>query len=176
MKVWPVIHLSTLELAYRNASMAAEHGAEGVFLIHMEGDDEQILPVSLHLHARLPGLKVGANYLSKGPLAALEILTLVLLPFARGSWALSLPPVGLQPGMPHPWPSSKPCATPSSNTALEPRWPWPVAPIQTTSKPSHRSCRTCWCPQEFPRRFTPLTKKSCAVSWVLSGVDAFCRP
>ena len=73
MKVWPVIHLSTLELAYRNASMAAEHGAEGVFLIHMGGDDEQILPVALHLHARLPGLKVGANYLSKGPLAAWEI-------------------------------------------------------------------------------------------------------
>ena len=69
MKVWPVIHLSTLELAYRNASMAAEHGAEGVFLIHMDGDDEQILPVALHLKSRLPGLMLGGNYLSKGPLS-----------------------------------------------------------------------------------------------------------
>ena len=62
-QVWPVIHLSTPELAYRNAELAQACGCAGVFLIEMDGRNDAIDPVAFELKRRFPGLKVGANYL-----------------------------------------------------------------------------------------------------------------
>jgi hypothetical protein len=63
-RIWPVIHVSTPELALRNAEMAARVGAHGVFLIHMEGHDELLDPLGEGIMTRFPGLHVGVNYLS----------------------------------------------------------------------------------------------------------------
>jgi hypothetical protein len=62
--LWPVIHLDTPELAYRNAAIAQRAGVRGVFLIHMDGLDEQIDPIAEQIKQRYPGLRVGVNYLS----------------------------------------------------------------------------------------------------------------
>lgn len=63
-QVWPVIHLSTQAAAIRNAKLAKECGAVGVFLISMDGHDDDIDPMAIELKRRFPGLKVGVNYLS----------------------------------------------------------------------------------------------------------------
>lgn len=42
----------------------AEHGAGGVFLIHMEWDDAQVLPTAVFLPKNFPQLKIGGNLLS----------------------------------------------------------------------------------------------------------------
>ena len=64
MEIWPVIHLHNLDLAHRNAALAVENGVDGVFLIHMSGQDEQVLPTTLFLKEKFPELKMGANFLS----------------------------------------------------------------------------------------------------------------
>jgi len=63
-QVWPVIHLSTPEIAYSNAAIASRCGCSGVFLIHMEGKDDQLDPVAIEIKRRHPDLLVGLNYLS----------------------------------------------------------------------------------------------------------------
>jgi hypothetical protein len=63
-EIWPVIHLSTPDLAYRNAELAAACGCSGVFVIHMDGRDDEIDAVAVEIKARIPALKVGANYLT----------------------------------------------------------------------------------------------------------------
>ncbi len=78
-QVWPVIHLSTPELAFRNADIAQRCGAAGVVLIHMDGQDDAIDPVAFKLKRRHPGLKVGVNYLSlPAPVALVRSLGLGL--------------------------------------------------------------------------------------------------
>lgn len=63
-EIWPVIHLSTPELAYRNAEIAAACGCSGVVVIHMDGRDDEIDAVAVEIKTRIPALKVGANYLT----------------------------------------------------------------------------------------------------------------
>jgi hypothetical protein len=76
-QVWPVIHLSTPELAYRNADIAVRCGAAGVFLIEMGGLDDAIDPVAVELKRRYPNLKVGINYLSlPAPIALVRTIGL----------------------------------------------------------------------------------------------------
>lgn len=72
MDTWPVIHLVSPEQAYRNASLAAEAGVAGVFLIQMDGDDDAVLPAATFLRARLPALRLGANFLSLPPARAVQ--------------------------------------------------------------------------------------------------------
>lgn len=62
-QVWPVIHLSTPEVAYRNAELAQACGCTGVFIIEMDGHNDAIDPVAFELKRRFPGLNVGVNYL-----------------------------------------------------------------------------------------------------------------
>lgn len=63
-QLWPVIHLDTPELAYRNAAIAQRAGVRGIFLIHMDGLDEQIDPIAEQIRQRYPDLRIGVNYLS----------------------------------------------------------------------------------------------------------------
>lgn len=62
-EVWPVIHLSTTTLALENARIAQACGATGVFVISMDGKDDDIDPVVVELKRRFTALKVGVNYL-----------------------------------------------------------------------------------------------------------------
>ena len=71
-RIWPVIHLSTPEMALQNARLAEELGAHGVFLIHMDGWDDQIDPVAARGLKECPRLNLGVNYLSLPAKVAVE--------------------------------------------------------------------------------------------------------
>lgn len=71
-EVWPVIHVEHQQSALENAAIAARAGAEGVFLIQMNGYDDQLDPLIHPIRARHPELKVGFNFLSLAPLEALK--------------------------------------------------------------------------------------------------------
>lgn len=71
LRIWPVIHLESVEQALANARVALAEGASGVFLIHMDGDDDMIEPAAIAIRAACPGLAIGANYLSLPASAAL---------------------------------------------------------------------------------------------------------
>ena len=62
-EVWPVIHLSTPDVAYSNARIAQKCGCAGVFLIEMDGRNDAIDTVAFELKRRFPTLNVGVNYL-----------------------------------------------------------------------------------------------------------------
>lgn len=62
--VYPVIHYSTLEKTLANAAIAADAGANGVFLIHHRGQDELLEPAAHECKRRYPALAVGINHLS----------------------------------------------------------------------------------------------------------------
>jgi hypothetical protein len=64
IRLWPVIHLSSLDLALENARRAVAARAHGVFLIHMDGQDDQVDAAAVMLRQALPQLRVGANFLS----------------------------------------------------------------------------------------------------------------
>lgn len=72
MRVWPVIHVQSQAQVLANAAIAAAAGVHGVFLIHMDGEDDTLDPLGAVLRARYPELKIGVNYLSLPAPAALE--------------------------------------------------------------------------------------------------------
>lgn len=71
-KVIPVIHYDTVAQALANAAIAERCGCESVFLISMDGRDDELDQAILAVKYRYTNLKVGANFLSQGPLAALK--------------------------------------------------------------------------------------------------------
>lgn len=72
IEVWPVIHLLNTEQALANAALAQKLGCTGVFVIHMEGQDDLIPPVAKAIQNTFPALKVGVNFLSMPAHAALQ--------------------------------------------------------------------------------------------------------
>jgi len=63
--VLPVIHVSSTEQALRNAQLAQQEGADGVFLIsHGRVSDDQLVDIHQAVVAALPGLWAGVNCLS----------------------------------------------------------------------------------------------------------------
>jgi hypothetical protein len=70
-QVWPVIHYTTIRLALENAAIVARCGCPGVFLISMDGQDDELDQAIIAVKSRFPELKVGGNFLTQGPLAAL---------------------------------------------------------------------------------------------------------
>lgn len=76
-QIWPVIHLSTMDQALENADIAARCDATGVFVIHMDGRDDEVDPAAFAIKQRFPQLKVGVNYLSlPAPVAAVRSIAL----------------------------------------------------------------------------------------------------
>lgn len=71
-QVWPVIHYETIRQALDNAAIVARCGCPGVFLISMDGRDDELDQAIVAVKARFPELKVGGNFLTQGPLAALQ--------------------------------------------------------------------------------------------------------
>lgn len=71
-KVFPVIHYETVRQALDNAAIAERCGCPGVFLISMDGRDDELDQAIMAVKFRFTGLKVGGNFLSLGPLEALQ--------------------------------------------------------------------------------------------------------
>lgn len=71
-QVLPVIHVLDVAQAVRNAQLAFDNGADGVFVISMDGRDDELDGVACHLKSRWPDRFIGVNYLTVAPLAALE--------------------------------------------------------------------------------------------------------
>lgn len=64
LEVWPVIHIGPAWAAIANARMAQVNGCAGVMLISMKDADDDIDRLAEMIRDRVPGLKIGANYLS----------------------------------------------------------------------------------------------------------------
>ena len=62
--VLPVIHVRDTEQAGRNAAIAIEAGAQGVFLINHDFAHEALLPILREVRAGLPSLWIGVNFLA----------------------------------------------------------------------------------------------------------------
>jgi predicted TIM-barrel enzyme len=70
-KVIPVIHYKDDAQAMRNAERAYDAGCDGVFLIHMEGDNELLAAIACRIKSRwTDNLLVGINYLGMDPAKA----------------------------------------------------------------------------------------------------------
>jgi predicted TIM-barrel enzyme len=72
--VMPVIHVLDAEQACRNAGIAIEAKAAGVFLINHDFPKEQLLPVIRAVRARWPALWLGVNFLAVSGREAFPIL------------------------------------------------------------------------------------------------------
>lgn len=70
--IYPVIRYLDEATALRNAQLAFEAGCEGVFLIHMGGQDDLLEPAALAIKARWPEKRVGINYRTLPALDALR--------------------------------------------------------------------------------------------------------
>lgn len=70
--IWPVLHLDTIERALSNARLAHEEGVDGVFLIHMDGHDDLIDVAYWAIREQVPGLAIGANFLSLDAITGME--------------------------------------------------------------------------------------------------------
>lgn len=71
-KVLPVIHFLTVQQALDNARIARDAGCPGVFLISMDGRDDDLDQAIMAVKHRFTDLYVGANFLTQSPLAALK--------------------------------------------------------------------------------------------------------
>jgi predicted TIM-barrel enzyme len=70
-KVIPVIHYQSDEQAMRNAERAVDAGCDGVFLIHMDGENELLAPIACSIKSRWTDrILVGINYLGVDPAKA----------------------------------------------------------------------------------------------------------
>jgi phosphoribosylanthranilate isomerase len=64
IEVWPVIHHIHIDSSVKDAEIAYNNGATGVFLISMIGKDSELRRVGLKIKKQFPKLLVGINYLS----------------------------------------------------------------------------------------------------------------
>jgi hypothetical protein len=71
-QVFPVIHYDTIRQALDNAAIAERCGCPGVFLISMDGRDDELDQAIMAVKHRYTNLKVGGNFLSLGALDALK--------------------------------------------------------------------------------------------------------
>ena len=62
--VLPVIHVRDTVQACRNASVAIEAGAQGVFLINHDFPREELVPILGEVRSRFPSLWLGVNFLA----------------------------------------------------------------------------------------------------------------
>ena len=62
--VLPVIHVRDAAQACRNAAVAIEAGAQGVFLINHDFAREELVPILGEVRARFPSLWLGVNFLA----------------------------------------------------------------------------------------------------------------
>lgn len=66
-KIYPVIHHISMDMTMANVQISIDAGCDGVFLIHMEGEDEKLSPVCIEIKKKHKDLFVGINRLSCSP-------------------------------------------------------------------------------------------------------------
>ncbi len=71
-QVLPVIHYQTIRQALDNAALVARCGCPGLFLISMEGEDDELDQACISVKGNFPQLRVGANFLTQSAEAALQ--------------------------------------------------------------------------------------------------------
>lgn len=69
----PVIHHLKYDLSVQQAEFALTHGADGIFLISHNGDDDQLEQPTRDIKQRFPTKLIGINLLSKDALSSLQI-------------------------------------------------------------------------------------------------------
>ncbi len=62
-KIYPVIHYLDMDTTMRNVEISIETGCDGVFLIHMNGEDETLGPACKLIKKKYKNLFVGINRL-----------------------------------------------------------------------------------------------------------------
>jgi hypothetical protein len=72
VKVFPVIHYFDWATTIANGDLAVQSGADGVFVISMDGNDRAALAAAMVLKDRHPAFPVGCNALTIGPLASVK--------------------------------------------------------------------------------------------------------
>lgn len=65
--IYPVIHVLNMDVTHENVKMCIDNECDGVFLIHMNGQDEVLSNICLELKSKYKDLKIGINRLSRGP-------------------------------------------------------------------------------------------------------------
>ena len=85
MKLLPVIHIESVEQAIRNALLAKECKAHGCFLIHHEGNREELLETYVSVKKAVGNWWVGLNDLSRNGMDLLNGL-----PEVDGLWVDSI--------------------------------------------------------------------------------------
>jgi hypothetical protein len=83
MKVYPVIHVTGVEVTLAEVAKAVRHDIAGVFLIDHEADDARLVLAITAVAERYPDLFLGANFIRRPLAAALDIL--------RGSFRTAAP-------------------------------------------------------------------------------------
>jgi hypothetical protein len=69
----PVIRFSTAAAAMANANIARDAGCDGVFLVHPEGEDGLLIPVTRHIKEEWPAGMVGIHFKNTPAMAALDL-------------------------------------------------------------------------------------------------------
>lgn len=72
-KFYPVIHVLDVDQALRNASIALQAGADGMFLINHVKDSDHLLETYAQVRAMYPRTFVGINILTESPEDGLEM-------------------------------------------------------------------------------------------------------
>ena len=72
-QIYPVIHLEDVPLALDQADIAFECGADGVFVISHNGDDEEAAEVARKIKAKYKDKQIGVNLLSTNPANAVRM-------------------------------------------------------------------------------------------------------
>lgn len=85
--VTPFIHVTSPGQALENVTIAADVGADGVWLISHEGDDDALVPLADTVIAHHPGLMVGVNFLGSAPGQAMKTIAASGSPAITGYWS-----------------------------------------------------------------------------------------
>lgn len=85
--VTPVIHVTSPRQALENVSIAADVGADGVWLISHQGDDDALVPLADTVVAHHPGLMVGVNFLGSTSGQAVKTIAASGSPAITGYWS-----------------------------------------------------------------------------------------
>lgn len=73
MNIFPVIHYLSDEQILHNVDLAQKYGCKGVFLIDMNGNNQQkTLEIAIQIAKQYPCLEVGVNHLGTSPHKALQ--------------------------------------------------------------------------------------------------------
>ena len=72
-QIWPVIHVDNLEDTLEDVQLVQDSGCDGVFLISMKGEDEELKLIAGAVRTQFPEFRIGINMLSTDALNGLQV-------------------------------------------------------------------------------------------------------